>query len=79
MAKPIQRYWDSDCFLGWFNAESDKVPLCKGIVEKAHRGEIELVVSAITLVEVIKLRGKPRLKKSAEKKSKISLKMIFYM
>ena len=67
MAKPIQRYWDSDCFLGWFNDEPDKVPLCKGIVERAHKREIELVVSAITLVEVIKLKGKPRLKESAEK------------
>lgn len=68
MPKPIQRYWDSDCFLGWFNAEPEKVSRCKGTVEKAHRGEIELVVSAITLVEVIRLKGKPRLKKASEQK-----------
>lgn len=70
MPKSVQRYWDSDCFLGWFNAESDKVSRCKGTVEKAHRGEVELVVSAITLVEVIRLKGKLRLKQSSEKKIK---------
>lgn len=70
MPKSVQRYWDSDCFLGWFNAESDKVSRCKGTVEKAHHGKVELVVSAITLVEVIRLKGKPRLKESSEQKIK---------
>ncbi len=52
-----RRYWDSDCFLGWFLAEPDKVEKCRGVVQAAQTGEVEIVTSALTLVEVIKLKG----------------------
>ncbi len=64
----IQIYWDSNCFLGIFNNEIDKVKKCKGTITKAESGDLIIVTSAITLVEVIRLKGRPRLKKDAERK-----------
>lgn len=27
-----RRYWDSDCFLGWFNDERDKADACAAVI-----------------------------------------------
>ena len=61
-----QIYWDSDCFLGIFNNESDKVAKCKGTIEQAENGHLKINTSALTLTEVIKLKGKPRLSRDKE-------------
>jgi len=63
----IKVYWDSDCFLGWFLNEPDKVPKCKGTVQGAQNGNVQIITSAITLTEVIKLKNRPKLKKANEK------------
>lgn len=58
MNKKLQlRYWDSSVFLGLLNDEPDRVNVCQGVIEAAERNEVHIVTSAITLVEVIKLRG----------------------
>ena len=59
-------YWDSDCFLGYFNREADKINKCTGTVDKAKSGDLKIAVSTITLTEVIKLKGKPKLKQEQE-------------
>lgn len=51
-----RRYWDSGCFLGWLKKEPDKYTKCQAVIEKAELGEIEIVTSAFTLVEVLYLR-----------------------
>jgi len=48
-----RRYWDSNAFLGWLNAERDKVGKCEGVLRAAEEGTIEIVTSAIALTEVI--------------------------
>ena len=63
----IQVYWDANCFLGVFSNEPDKVPKCKGTIEKAENGELKINTSAITLTEVIKIKGKKRLLRDKEK------------
>jgi len=60
------RYWDSDCFLGWFNAEPDKIDDCRGVLTKAQNGELTIVTSALTLTEVIRIKGKTRLPREKE-------------
>ena len=65
---PKQRYWDANVFLGWFQNETDKVNKCRGVIKLAEDGELIIVTSALTMTEVIKLRGKPRLKKEKETK-----------
>jgi predicted nucleic acid-binding protein len=52
-------YWDSDCFLGWFQGEAGKVELCEGTIERANQGEVLIFTSALTIAEVLWLRGAP--------------------
>jgi PIN domain nuclease of toxin-antitoxin system len=57
---PIEQiYWDSDAFLGWFQEEAAKVELCEGTIDRAQNGEVLIVTSALTLAEVLWLRGAP--------------------
>ncbi|MCK4606783.1 MAG: type II toxin-antitoxin system VapC family toxin [candidate division Zixibacteria bacterium] len=63
-----QRYWDSDVFLGLFNEEKDKVNKCKGVIRLAEDGEITIVTSALTLTEVVWIKGLPRLSEESEDK-----------
>ena len=55
------RYWDADCFLGWLNAEPEKVPFCGPVLQAARSGDVVIVTSAITIAEVLWLRGQPKL------------------
>ena len=48
-----RRYWDSDAFLGYFNAEPDKSDACEGVLAAAEDGRILIVTSALTIAEVI--------------------------
>lgn len=56
-----RRYWDSDCFLGWLQAEPDKEADCEQVLQAASDGKIIIVTSALTIAEVLNLRGRPRL------------------
>ena len=53
-------YWDSVCFLGWLQDEIDKVEHCRVVLDECEAGNILLVTSALTLAEVLALKGKPR-------------------
>jgi predicted nucleic acid-binding protein len=63
-----RRYWDSSCFLAWLLPEPARAPACRGVLNAAERGELVIVASALTLTEVIKLKGQPPLKADQEKK-----------
>jgi hypothetical protein len=52
-------YWDSDTFLAWFQQEPGKVELCEGTLERAENGEVVIFTSALTIAEVLWLRGGP--------------------
>ena len=56
-------YWDTDCFLGHFQAEVGKAEKCDGVLERAERGDVLIVTSALTIAEVLWMRGGPRLPK----------------
>ncbi len=64
------RYWDANAFLGWLNNEQDKAPECESVLAAADAGKVQIVTSALTLTEVIKLKGKLRLTKDKEEKIK---------
>jgi predicted nucleic acid-binding protein len=53
-----RRYWDSDCFLGWLQAEPDKEERCRQVLEAAEDGKVLIVTSALTIAEVLALRGR---------------------
>ena len=52
-----RRYWDSDCFLAWLQSEEGKADACREVLEAADEGKILLITSALTLAEVLYLRG----------------------
>lgn len=56
-------YWDSDAFLGWLQNEPGKADLCECTIRRAEAGEILIVTSALTIAEVLWLRGGPRVGK----------------
>jgi hypothetical protein len=51
-----QRYWDSNAFIGWLAPEVDKVAECGPVVAAVDAGKLQIVTSALTLAEVIKLK-----------------------
>ena len=54
-----KRYWDSDCFLGWLQAEPDKETACKEVLQAAEDGKTLILTSALTIAEVLALRNAP--------------------
>jgi predicted nucleic acid-binding protein len=52
-------YWDSDAFLGWLQAEAGKADLCAGTLQRAAQGEVIIFTSALTIAEVLWMRGAP--------------------
>jgi hypothetical protein len=56
-------YWDSACFLSHFHAEVGQAEKCDGLLQRAERGEVIIITSALTLAEVLWMRGEPRLQK----------------
>ena len=59
MAKIDRVYWDSDCFLGYLKDERDKIGVCRGTADKAQEGDLLIITSAITLIEVVRLQKQP--------------------
>jgi predicted nucleic acid-binding protein len=51
------RYWDSGCFLALFNNEIGRIDNCKSVLMAAERGDLRVITSALTLTEVIKIKG----------------------
>ena|ERR1039458_10078918 len=52
-----RRYWDSDAFLGYLSGEPDKAPACESVLKAADAGRIIVVTSALTLAEVLYVKG----------------------
>ena len=59
MAKIDRVYWDSDCFLGYLKGEQDKINVCRGTADRAQQGDLIIITSAITLIEVVRLQKQP--------------------
>ena len=56
-------YWDSVCFLAYFQEEMDRVGLCQATLERAEAGDILIVTSTLTLAECLWLRNTPPIQK----------------
>lgn len=64
----MRRYWDSCAFLGLLAEEPDKLPDCEAVIVQAQAGAVTIVTSALTLAEVLWLRGKPPIPASEAQK-----------
>jgi predicted nucleic acid-binding protein len=65
------RYWDSAAFLAYFNEEPGRVDCCAPVLEDAENGKILIVTCALTLAEVLALRGQPRIPPEPALKQKV--------
>lgn len=61
-----RRYWDADVFLGWLVNDPEKAPKCQGVLAQAEAGRVQIATSALTLTEVIRLKGRPRIAREQE-------------
>lgn len=58
---PEKIYWDSNVFLAFLQNEEGREAACRARLKSAELGEILIVTSALTIAEVIWLKGEPRL------------------
>jgi len=56
-----QFYWDANAFVGFLNGEADKVSLCEPVLKQAQNGHILIVTSALTIAEVLFIKGGKKL------------------
>lgn len=42
----LERYWDSNAFLGWLAEEAEKVEECRAVIRAAEEGKTIIVTSA---------------------------------
>jgi predicted nucleic acid-binding protein len=59
-----RRYWDSDAFLGYLNGEADKISDCESVLEAAEDRRLIIVTSALTLAEVLYVKGRSPISKA---------------
>lgn len=65
------RYWDANAFLAYFQEETGRVDSCEAVLEQAEKGPVLIITSALTLTEVLALRGKRRLPPTQKMKNKV--------
>ena len=53
------RYWDSGCFMAFFNKKAGRHEQCQSALYASERGELRVITPALTMTEVIKIKGKP--------------------
>lgn len=58
-----QRYWDANVCLAYLNEEPGSDG-CQIVLDDAENGKIEIVISALTIAEVLNFRGKSAIPKS---------------
>ena len=65
------RYWDSNTFLAYFQEEAGRVDSCEAVLSEAEKGTVLIVTCALTLAEVLALRGAERILPTPEMKLKV--------
>lgn len=52
-----RRYWDAATFVAWLADEAGRVDKCRPVIKAAEAGQLTIVTSSLSLVEVIKLKS----------------------
>lgn len=53
-----RRYWDACAFLAWLKQEDGRYEGCGNVLREARAGKLQIVTSALTIAEVLMLKGK---------------------
>ena len=69
MASKLRRYWDSACCFGYLWDQAGRADDCERVLKDAEEGNCEIVISALTIAEVLHIKGDKRMfpKSSGEK------------
>src|SRR5438874_2732118 len=62
----LRIYWDAVSYLAFLKAENGRVGICRQVLDAGDRGEIEIATSTLTLIEVVHLKGRPKMTASDE-------------
>ena len=54
-------YWDANAFLSFFQEVPGQVVSCRQVLEAVERGEATIVTSALTLTEVVYIKGRVKM------------------
>ncbi len=60
MASKIRRYWDSVCCFGYLANQAGRADECERVLNEADEGRHEIVISALTIAEVLHIKGEKR-------------------
>lgn len=60
MPSRLRRCWDADCCFGYLQNQADRADDCERSLIDAEEGNCEIVLSALTLAEVLHLKGEKR-------------------
>jgi len=66
------RYWDSNAFLAYFQEEAGRVDSCEAVLAEAEKGRVLIATSALTIAEVLAIRGEKRLPPTLAMKNRVS-------
>lgn len=50
-------YWDSVCCISFLRADADRIVSCSKTLKAAEEGHIEIVISSLTIAEVLYVKG----------------------
>lgn len=56
-----RHYWDSVSCISFLRGDPDRIDACRKSLEAAEMGAIEIVLSSLTIAEVLHLKGEPPL------------------
>jgi predicted nucleic acid-binding protein len=65
---PRRVYWDTNCFLGWFQQETGKRDALRELLNEAEAGELVIVTSALAITECAGLPTVRRVDDDASRK-----------
>jgi predicted nucleic acid-binding protein len=60
MANKLRRYWDAGCCFGYLWDQAGRADDCERSLIDAEEGNCEIVISALTIAEVLHLKGDKR-------------------
>lgn len=53
----IRRYWDAVCCFGYLANQAGRREACERVIKEAQSGSCEILISALTMAEVLHLTG----------------------
>lgn len=60
MGNKLRRCWDAPCCFGYLANQAGRAGECERVLRQAEEGDCEIIISALTIAEVLHLKGEKR-------------------